>query len=53
MGNKSEPYTVLIDDEGNPFYASLSDIAALCERDENFLFTVERACEDEDDYGYD
>lgn len=54
MGRKTEPpYTVLIDSNGEPFYASLTDIATLCERDENFLFKVEHDFQDEDDYGYD
>ena len=54
MSKKTEPpYTVLIDDNGEPYYASLSDLAALCERDENFLFKVEHDFQDEDDYGYD
>ena len=54
MARKTEPYTVLIDDNGEPYYASLTEIAALCERDENFAFKLEHHFEDEDewDYGY-
>jgi len=55
MSKKSEPYTVLIDSTtGEPYYASLTEIAALCERDEAFAWKLEHDTQDGDewDYGY-
>ena len=53
MARKTEQYILVADDNGEPCYVSLSELAFLAERDENFAFKLEHDFQDGDDYGYD
>ncbi len=52
MARKSEQYILIADENGDPFYVGLSELAFLAERDENFAWKMEHEFQDEDDYGY-
>lgn len=47
---KSEFFGVLADENGEPFYATLEELAFLAERNEDFAFKLEHDFQDEDDY---
>jgi len=52
MARKTEQYILLADDNGEPCYVSLSELAMLCERDENFAWKLEHDFQDKDYDGY-
>jgi len=54
MAQKTEPHILVADNNGELGYLSLTEIAALCERNPGFQYALEHRFEDEDewDYGY-
>jgi hypothetical protein len=53
MARKTEQYILIADENGEPFYASLEELAFLAQRNEDFAFKLEHDFQDEDGYGYD
>ncbi len=53
MVRKNEFYTVIADENGEPFYASIEELAFLAQRNEDFAWKLEHQFEDGDDFGYD
>jgi len=52
MSKNDEPRIVIVNDSGEPYYASLTEIALLCERDEHQMWKLENDWQDDDYDGY-